>query len=289
MFRKIIKIAGVILSGILLIGVLVYGKVYFSTEKRIRKVYKVVPEKIHVPTDAATLALGARLVTAKGCRSCHGEDLGGRILIDKPMTLGVIVAKNITKGKGGLPKDFSAEDWVLALKHGINKKKNSLLVMPSYGFAKLTAKDIAAIIAYCAQLPAIDHELPVSKVGPLARVLTDLGKIKFLAAERVDHDQAFAEEISPSLSVEYGKYLAVMCQSCHGENMKGGAPLSSGAPPVANISSTGKPGRWTDEQFITTLRTGKTPEGKQLRMPWQMGAAMTDLELKALHLYLNSL
>jgi hypothetical protein len=40
------------------------------------------------------------------------------------------------------------------------------------------------------------------------------------------------------------------------------------------------------------LRTGKTPEGKQMDpeyMPWESAAAFTDTELKALHLYLKSL
>jgi hypothetical protein len=40
------------------------------------------------------------------------------------------------------------------------------------------------------------------------------------------------------------------------------------------------------------LRTGTTPEGKALKsseMPWTMTKAYSDNELKALHLYLNSL
>jgi len=74
--------------------------------------------------------------------------------------------------------------------------------------------------------------------------------------------------------------------------MKGGEPVAPGYPMVADITSTGHPGKWTDEQFIKTLRTGVTPEGKVLKpeeMPWRMTKELTDLELKALHLYLNSL
>lgn len=289
MLKKILKITGIVLGSMLLTGILFYTKVYISTEKRIHKAYHIQPEKIDIPTDAASLALGARLVTTKGCRSCHGGNLAGRVLVNDPQKLGLIAAKNITRGKGGLPPDFSYDDWVMALKHGINKERKSLLLMPSYGFAQLTAKDIAAIIAYCSQIAAVDNELPVSKIGPLGRVLTHIGELRVLSAERVDHDRPFTREIAPSLSVAYGKYQAVMCQSCHGENLKGGEPISAGGPPVADISSTGKPGQWSDEQFMATLRSGKTPEGKQLKMPWEMGAAMTDLELKALHLYLKSL
>ncbi len=289
MFKKIIKVTGIVLCGLIIIGIFFYVKVYISTENRIQKVYTIQPEKIDIPTDAVSLALGARLVTTKGCRSCHGPNLAGKVLIDDPARIGRVTAKNITRGKGGLPHYFGYDDWVMALKHGINKERKSLLLMPSYGFSQLTEKDMGAIIAYCSRIARVDNEMPESKLGPLGRVLTDMGELRVLAAERVDHNRPFTQEIVPSLSVAYGKYQAVMCQACHGEHMKGGELVSRGGPPAADISSTGKPGHWTEIQFITTLRSGKTPEGKLLNMPWEMGAAMTDLELKALHLYLKSL
>lgn len=178
MVKKIIKITGMIIGGLLLVCLLFYGKVYISTEKRIHKVYNIQPEKIEIPRDSASLALGARLTTAKGCRTCHGGNLAGKVLVDDPMRIGLIAAKNITRGKGGLPKDFNDEDWVVALKHGINKHKKSLLLMPSYGFSQLTKRDMAAIIAYCSQIAAVDNELPVNRIGPLGRVLTDAGDRK---------------------------------------------------------------------------------------------------------------
>ncbi len=74
--------------------------------------------------------------------------------------------------------------------------------------------------------------------------------------------------------------------------MKGGKPLSPGAPVPADLTTAGHVGKWTDEQFIATLRTGTTPEGKMLDanyMPWPMTKSYTDVELKALKMYLNSL
>ena len=50
-------------------------------------------------------------------------------------------------------------------------------------------------------------------------------------------------------------------------------------------------GSWTDAQFISTLRTGTTPSGKQLDsefMPWTTFKNMTDDELGAIWLYLES-
>ena len=48
---------------------------------------------------------------------------------------------------------------------------------------------------------------------------------------------------------------------------------------------------WSEEDFIATLRTGMTPSGHQLKesMPWKYFGQMTDDELKALWMYLQSL
>jgi hypothetical protein len=43
-------------------------------------------------------------------------------------------------------------------------------------------------------------------------------------------------------------------------------------------------------EFFTTLRTGKRPDGYELKepMPWQILGKMTDGELRALWLYLQT-
>ena len=165
--------------------------------------------------------------------------------------------------------------------------------MPSHEFTQLSESDMSAIVSYCVTLPKVDREFPEgSSIGPLGYVLTDLGKISLFPAEEIDHKRSLIKEVKAEVTVEYGKYIATSCQGCHRENMKGGEPIAPGFPVVADISSTGHPGKWTDEQFINTLRTGTTPEGKVLNpndMPWKMAAEFNDTELKALHLYLNSL
>jgi hypothetical protein len=74
--------------------------------------------------------------------------------------------------------------------------------------------------------------------------------------------------------------------------MKGGPPLAPGFPVVADITSTGNPGKWTEEQFIHTLQTGTTPEGKKLNpseMPWVSFKNYNEAELKSLFLFLKSM
>ncbi|HEY0655082.1 MAG TPA: cytochrome c [Chryseosolibacter sp.] len=292
MLKKIFKVIGIVLGVLVLLVAGFYTKVYLSTESRLNTVYSVTAQEITFnPNDSALLAEGQRMMTTKGCNDCHGADLGGKVFIDDP-ALGLLVARNLTKGKGGLPSDHNTTDWVLALKHGIRKDGKPLLFMPSHEYTLLTEQDMTAIIAYCSQLPNVDRELPANDLGPVARVLTDLGKLPLIPAEMIDHNRALVKEVTPEVSIAYGKYLSIACQGCHRENMKGGEPVAPGFPVVADISSTGHAGKWTDDQFMETLRTGKTPEGKVLKpneMPWTMTKAYSDVELKALHLYLKSL
>jgi cytochrome c553 len=291
MLKKILKISGIALGSIVLLAAVFYAKVCISVGNRLDKTYTLTPQAVHVPTDSTSYALGGRLIKAKGCTDCHSSDMGGKVFIDDP-ALGFIVARNLTKGKGGLPLDFATSDWVLALKHGLDRDHKPLMIMPAHEYTHLSEQDMAAIIAYCSQLPNVDRELPESSVGPLGKVLTDLGKLPLIPAEMIDHDKTLVKEIVPAISVSYGQYIATACEGCHRKDMKGGDPIAPGFPVVADISSSGHPANWTDDQFIQTLRTGTTPEGKVLDpkdMPWTMTKEFTDIELKALHLYLKSI
>ena len=48
---------------------------------------------------------------------------------------------------------------------------------------------------------------------------------------------------------------------------------------------------WSEADFDTAMRTGQTPDGRQLsdEMPWPYYAGMADLEVQALWAYINSL
>lgn len=59
-----------------------------------------------------------------------------------------------------------------------------------------------------------------------------------------------------------------------------------------NLTPGGELVAWTEEDFINTIRTGRTPGGHDLDpefMPWKEYRNFTDDELKAIWLYLQSL
>jgi len=264
---------------------------YHQVQSRINQKYVVQAPVLKIRYDSAQLAYGERLTIVKGCRDCHGDDMGGKVFVDDP-GLGLLIGKNLTKGKGGLPKNYSTEDWVLALKHGIRRDGKTLLFMPSYEFTHLSEEDMSAIIAYAQSLQPVDRELPDHNLKPLSYILTSLDKLPLIVAEKIDHSTELIKQVKSDVSVDFGKYLSTSCTGCHRPNMKGGDPIAPGFPVVPDVTSTGNVGKWTEDQFMTVLRTGKTPEGKEIdpkNMPWTMTAAYTETELKALYAYLKSI
>lgn len=285
-----LRILGIGTGSLVALILLAYVVIYLNIRWRIGKTYSIPDETMQVNYDSASLKNGEHLVATRACKECHGQDLGGNILIDD-FAIGRFVSKNLTKGQGGLPDDYSVHDWVRAMKHGLNKKNQPLFLMPSHELSQLSEEDLSDIIAYCSRLPNVDREMPPFRIGPLAYVLTAFDLIPLLPAEMTDHSRPLVKAVAAEVSVEYGRYLSAVCINCHGQNFKGGASPVPGGTPVADISSTGNPGKWTHEQFITTLKTGNTPEGKVLKpeeMPWTITRAYTDEELTALHLYLQS-
>ncbi|WP_210463072.1 c-type cytochrome [Rufibacter roseolus] len=291
MFKKILKWTGLVLGSLIVLLGLFYLYVSINIGQRIEKKYSFAPEKLEINQDSALLTKGAHLTAIKGCKDCHGADLSGQVMVDDK-ALGRLVSANLTKGKGGLPANYSTTDWVRALRHGVDANGQALLFMPSHETTLLSAQDMAAIIAYCQNLAPVHKQLPPSDLGPVVKVMTYLDKMPLLAVEKIDHDLPMVMQVDTLEGVAMGKYLAVSCSGCHGANLKGGDPVAPGYPPVANITSTGHVGKWSKAQFIQTLRTGKTPEGKVLKnenMPWKMTAQYTDKELSSIYQYCQSL
>lgn len=288
---KILKWISYVLFALLLFVAGISIKAYWSVENRLSQKYDFTLPEIPLNTDSVTIIEGKRLMITKSCQDCHSEDLGGKIWIDDGL-LGKIVAPNLTKGKGGLPTDYNISDWMRSLKHGLKRDSTALMLMPSNEFTFLTEDDLRAIIAYCMQLEPIDRELPKSSVGILGYILTDFEQIPLIAAEKINHDRSLTKSINREVSIEFGQYLSIGCEGCHRKNMKGGPPVAPGFPEVADITSTGHLGTWTEQEFIQALKTGITPEGKKLNsseMPWQSFKDYTETEFKALFLYLNSI
>jgi len=290
--RKALKWTGIVIGVVLGLILIVAIGLYANTSIRINKVYTIQPESVTFPTDIASIEHGGRLA-AIYCEGCHNEDSSGKTIFNNP-PLGIINALNLTPGKGGAGSEFSDDNWVLAVRHGINPEGKPLLVMPSKDLYNLSEADFGAIIAYLKSVPPVDKEWDDPTLTPLGKILVAAGAFgDIIDVETIDHTGSRPVAPPEGVTVAYGEYLvkSVGCATCHGRKLTGGKDPNPAAPPAPDLTPGGKLSSWTDLDFIETLRRGINPKEHKLSeyMPWKDLSHMTDDELKAIWLYLQSL
>ena len=289
MLKKILKWIGIVVGCLIILVLLFSATVYFKTEGRANKLYAVKVQQLSIPTDSVNYKLGAHLAAIKGCNDCHAE--GGKALFDEKNPIALLYSANLTNGEGGI--NYTDEDWLRALRHGIGKDGKTLWFMPvQHTSGNLSNHELVALISYLKQQPSVDAIHPKKVMNPLGRMLTFLGKFPLFTAEFIDQNAVFPDEVKPEISKAYGQYMTTVCSGCHGNNFKGGPGHNIGEPDIPDISGNSKIKDWTSNQFITALHTGKTPDGRTLSkfMPWNtLGEAHTDDELRAMYLYLHDL
>ncbi|WKN32502.1 cytochrome c [Porifericola rhodea] len=290
MVKRILKFLLLTVVSLLIIILAFYAFVSWDFAQRANQSYSYEAHAPEVVYDSTNLVLGKHLAIIKGCTDCHGQDLGGKVMIDDP-ALGRLVPSNLTRGEGGIGAQYSLQDWVRALRHGVGPDQKPLLFMPAHETANMTDRDMSALLAYCTQVAAVDQQLPQLEIRPIGKLLNFFGKMHMFPVEMIDHDFLPPADMDKSVSPAFGEYLAVSCTGCHYSNFKGGSPQIPNSPPVADITSSGNLARWSERDFIQALRTGQTPEGKHMQnefMPWQMTKEFTDEELKSLYIFLKN-
>jgi mono/diheme cytochrome c family protein len=274
------------LGALLLLVLLVAGVLMLIGSSRFDRVYEVASHPLPAADDSS-MSRGAYLAATRGCTECHGETLGGGVLVDDPM-FARLYAPNLTRGRGGVGGSYTDADWERAIRHGIRRDGRTLFIMPSPEFSTLSDADVRALITYIAAQPPVDTAHPSRTIGPIPRLLVGIGAPLPLSARRIDHAAAHPA-LREERSVAYGAHVAQLCKGCHGANLEGATGGPAPAPP---LDARGNLPRWTQEQFVSTLRTGVTPEGTQLdpaMMPWKPLGRMNDTELGALWMYLRTL
>lgn len=289
--NKAVKWIGGIATSLLtlvvaLVGVtMVLGIVKVSTPRS-----APVPD-LTVAGTPAQLARGEHIANSF-CASCHstanslpltgGVDLGK----DFPLPLGAYVSANLTPA--GPLKNWSDGEIFRAIRNGIDRDGQVLFAMSGARGRHLSDEDIEAVIAYLRSQPTVASETPtpLDQYNALALIMIGAGAIP---ESEPPTTQAIAMP-PKGPTAEFGKYILSYqdCVLCHGQNLTGGEPGQL-APVGPNLSMVKQ---WTQEQFITTLRTGTDPNGHVLNgklMPWQNIGRMDDEELAAVHAYLTSL
>jgi mono/diheme cytochrome c family protein len=302
--RKILKWTGIIL-------LIIVAGLYITIEARQDLQFDAPYPNITASADSAVIARGKSLVFGPAhCANCHvpvsrqaailrGETvpLSGGLKFDLP--LGSLYTRNLTPDKTGIGMMTDAE-IARVLRYGVNARGNAVFdIMP---FHNTSDEDLTAIISYLRSQPPVQNRVPVHDFNLLGKA------VRAFAIKPVGPSGPVLTAIKRDSTVEYGRYLAnsvANCRGCHtnrdlmtgaftGPDFAGGLKFDfktdsgtySLTTPNLTPHSTGRIFGWTQDQFIARFRTGTII--KETHMPWGPFSRMSDVELKAIYKFLQT-
>jgi mono/diheme cytochrome c family protein len=292
--KKILKGAGTVTVVVLTLTAVIAGAAYARAMSRVNHKWDLSPAGMKVPDDPEAAKEGERLFGARGCKKCHGADAGGVLILDVPL-MGTVYGANLTRGKGSAVANYTEADWVRTVRHGVKPSGYPTQVMDSKEYQFITDRDLGLIVAYLRTVPPVDRQNPPFRITTLSYIFHGLDMLDVTSADQVDHQRNNDTVPAPSAAPEFGQYVVrLQCMQCHGDGLSGGK--LSGAPGLAipaNLTPDDETGlgKWTYEQFVTAMQTGKRPDGRVLDslMPWDVYTSMSNEELTAIWTYLRSL
>jgi mono/diheme cytochrome c family protein len=240
------------------------------------------------------------------CGGCHGADeknpdsalSGGKAFSN--WRIGTVRASNLTPDNETGLGTWSEAEIVRALRNGERKDGRLLApVMPYEWFHEMSDDDAFSVARYLKSLPPVHNEV---RQNP--NFVFKLGKLLFLGPKPAMTATAPAQ----AATVEYGSYLTQhvgLCGECHTPRAGllqnpdrsrlfagvSNPPKDFPAKPsnLTPDSATGI-GRWTEEDFVRSIREGTEPGGRKLHpfMPWPELRRMSDDDLRAMYRYLKT-
>ena len=202
-------------------------------------------------TAAARIAHGKRLATILDCTGCHGSDLQGSDLAEKPAD-GAMYAPNITL----LLANYSDAGLDKLLRGGVPKDGREFWFMPVESFQFLSDADAAAITAYLRTVKPAGKALPAFQKN---RALQ-----KEIAAGTIGNAQVQMAKYRKDMPVDLGQQHALgrylvqtTCTACHNNALQGW----EGFTPNLDIA-----GAYSKEELTRLLTTGEGKVKKDLGM-----------------------
>jgi cytochrome c553 len=291
--KRVLKWLGVLIALVLVVGGGFVASQVMAFNGSMAKKYDVPLPKIERSTDPAVIERGKHLAeSVAGCAigDCHGADLsGGKVTDIGP--IGKMIAQNLTAA--GIGGKYSDGEMARVILHGVKRDGTSVTMMPVSDFNWLPDDDVQAIISYVRSMPPVQKPERGFEVGVLGKVLDRQNKFPLDIARRVDHEHRATAPL-PEPTEKYGRYVARLCQGCHGEHFSGGpipgAPPSIPIPPNLTPDDSGIKA-YAYEDFVKLLETGVKKSGQKLNpfMPYEALSHMNDTERHALWAYLRTL
>jgi mono/diheme cytochrome c family protein len=251
------------------------------------KINATYPNPVRDVTVAGTpeqIAQGEKLArTCTGCHSSTGNlPLNGQNFAEGGPPIGVYYAPNLTPAH---LKEWSDGEIIRAIREGVNRNGNSLIIMPSSAFKNLSDEDVQAVVAYLRSQPAVEPNTPPRQISVVGAIMVaTLFPPEVFSVQPPITEPVVAPPAGPT--AEYGQYLTRLgCQDCHGQTLEGGAPGGE-APAGPNLVAFAH--EVDEATFVKTLRTGIKPDGQPLseEMPGKDYEKLSDDDFRAMYRYL---
>jgi mono/diheme cytochrome c family protein len=293
--------------GLILVAAFATIALYVASRQNLRFDGTPYP-RLAFAADSATVARGHYIVrVAAPCASCHGDPSryqaslrGDEVPLSGghkfPIPPGNFYVRNITPdpetGIGSFPDSAVAR----ALRYGVGHDGRALL--PFMEMQGLSDDDLVAVVAYLKHQPPVRNPVPNHEYNLLGKIV----KATVLANPVGPH--ATPPAVSPrGATVENGRYLVEsvsLCGACHtqrdpntgaftGQPFAGATdfqdemdPSRVWSPP--NITSGGRLGSLSEDQFVARFRAGRAIPGSP--MPWQAFQKLDEDDLRAIYRYL---
>jgi mono/diheme cytochrome c family protein len=248
------------------------------------KVNQTHPNPVPDITVAATeeqIARGRKM--ARACAGCHSENgdlpLSGTRFDGPP--IGDLYAANLTPAHLA---SWSDGEIIRAIREGVHKSGRSLIIMPSGIMRNLSDEDVQALVAYLRSTEPVTPDTPPTRISVVGAIMASA--LPLFTVQAPITEPVVAPPAGPT--AEYGAYLVSTsgCRECHGEDLRGGAGgFTPVGPDIAGLA-----GRWSEQQFVETMRTGIRPDGVPLRpdMPWRDYELFADDDFRAMYAYLKA-
>ncbi len=282
--RPALRWAGTLASGFVALAAAAVLAVALVGYYKLNRRYDNPVAPISIELTPERVARGERF--AMLCAGCHAADRappleGQNFLGGEAPPVGTLWAPNLTPTHLA---EWSDGEIIRAIREGIHRNGRSLLVMPSKILSKLSDADLRAIVAYLRSQPPIEPDSPPTSLNVLGALL--IAWTPALEAQPPITEPVVAPPPGPTRA--YGEYLtSIACAGCHGADLGGDARFR--APGLAGAGLG-----WTEEQFLTFMRSGVRPDGRAVdaeRMPWENLSKLLvdDDDLKAVFARLTAL
>ncbi len=250
------------------------------------------------PANSDLANRGAYVARTADCMACHREDYSGGVPIETP--IGNIYSTNITPSRRYGIGNYTEADLRKALQKGRAPTHQIYPAMPYPSYHGMSDDDISALFAYFQTVPPV--EKPPEKTTKLP---FPLNIRTLMLAWNVINVPSTENRTGLTPVQQRGEYLVnntEHCGTCHTprnltqgldkDKYLSGAPLGKWyAPNITPDNDTGI-GRWSEQDIVTYLRTGKLDKRAYAGGPMAEAVAhstryLTDADLSAMASYLK--